>query len=674
MPTSATSKRASQKAAKAAAAISAAAGSLQDAKAATLDGDSTTKRRRHERRCVDEKVARAIATQCKYVPKAVLEHKMVGGMLLRDRLQADIAALDKGQRLGAKYWAATIRDYTADCGTAADLKPEIEGEDVADELLDALAKMHDDNNSLRNNRDFTKYLQTAGPFNQTEWIGVAKIMADPKIERLRSHDECMMEWMKFAARTHAQQTFPAEIAACLPLFDKALTLHWGSLKKSAVKLSTFLELHLDTCALIMDRTDLMAVIASKSSMDKVRSQVARLYDSSSCGKVMFSEHMRAFAAEDYTSRIQQVLDGTFAADEITADALKQCRTDCQRIVFSVAKVKSVHTKRAVNIDFFGSTVTLQVATPEEEVLLRTAAKLKNLSIGAVGGLPLLSYEKWVGYNVDRTGPVIVPDSELVGPAAARRLVAEIIADDRIASFAEVTRTITAQSSSLLCLDRSFRLELAYLSEAASLIGKSIQSAILECLPDFPNTEEAASLQRSSSKLAALKSTEMVTRSCAAAVGQLDSVQLVLSQMMRAVSPELKRDMSPFFQTVLQRCTLFFTHVHQGSTIRGKAAVDQYVEDLRAQFKGKGIVKVVDIEVLRPFWWLLMPDQILLIQDMLQAAIKAATDEGRSSGVASSSAKDLGKPKVGEAVKRKAGSSSLGDQLAKKALLMKVFGK
>ena len=65
--------------------------------------------------------------------------------------------------------------------------------------MEALAQMHDDNPANRRNGKLTAYLRTAPPFNQTEWIGMVKVMSDPQIEGLRNHGRLMVEWMKFAA-------------------------------------------------------------------------------------------------------------------------------------------------------------------------------------------------------------------------------------------------------------------------------------------------------------------------------------------------------------------------------------------------------------------------------------------------------------------------------------------
>ena len=168
---------------------------------------------------------------------------------------------------------------------------------------------------------------------------------------------------------------------------------------------------------------------------------------------------------------------------------------------------------------------------------------------------------------------------------------------------------------------------------------------------------------------------MVIRSNASAQGQLGSVQLGISQMMKWISPELSPDMSAFFQFVLQRCAQFFVCKQNETIVRGSSAVDKSIHDFEVHFNAKQIVTVIEIEVLRPFWCLLKPEQISLIQKMLGAAIKAATDEGRSSGASSFSAKDFGKAQVGEGSKRKSGTTnSSADALAKKAMLWKVSGK
>ena len=89
-----------------------------------------------------------------------------------------------------------------------------------------------------------------------------------------------------------------------------------------------------------------------------------------------------------------------------------------------------------------------------------------------------------------------------------------------------------------------------LSAAEQLIGKSIQAAILKCLPDTIDADGSFSLEQTSLKLEDLRASAMVIRSNASARGQLDSVQLVISQMMKGISPELSPAMSAFFQFVL----------------------------------------------------------------------------------------------------------------------------
>jgi hypothetical protein len=77
----------------------------------------------------------------KFVPKAILEHKEVDGMLLRGRVLSDMQSKDPGQRLGAKYWSNLITLYTGDSTPAADPTPDHRDEPVSDAFVDALSRM-----------------------------------------------------------------------------------------------------------------------------------------------------------------------------------------------------------------------------------------------------------------------------------------------------------------------------------------------------------------------------------------------------------------------------------------------------------------------------------------------------------------------------------------------------
>ena len=628
--------------------------------------------RRLNRRDSEEKTARAVAKHCKFVPKSLLEHKQVDGKLLREQVRLDVRELENGKRLGTKYWADLIALYTSDDSSAASSLAPSKVEEVADDLLEALAQMHDDNPANRRNGKLTAYLRTAPPFNQTEWIGMVKVMSDPQIERLRNHSGLMVEWMKFAARTKAKDQFPAELGVCKGLFDKALIQHWASLKKSSIKLSTFLELHLDACSLIMDRTDLLAVVASKDDMSAVRKQLARLFDSSACGAAMFSEHMQHFGSVEFSARIQAIVDASFKPKGgIEESALAACKSDCAKVAKTTATTAKITGKRDIEVQLLGCTLSLRVSSLAEEIDMRIAAASKNVAIGRAGGLRMLSYERWI--RPSALGEEIALPAVLVdGPDSARRLVSELIADERIASFSEVARIIAGKISSILVLDPTFRLELCFLDQAEKLIGISIQQAVLGCLPD-PSGKELGSqtLAQAAIALCDVLKSEMVKRSCSSAIGQVESVQLVVDNMQRGVSPEVTTGMSQFFTSVLERCALFFEFAKgtDKEMIRGKPGILACTKALEAKFAKGEVVAVAEIEVMRPFWWLLSPKQVDAIQAMLERAIKAATDQGRSSGASSSTA-NAASSKVGSATKRKKGGAD--ENVAKKASLLKLF--
>ncbi|CAE8633276.1 unnamed protein product [Polarella glacialis] len=642
----------------------------------SLDNDSAKKIRRLRRHDSDEKADRAIEKNVKYLPKAIVEHKESNGILLRQRVKQDMKALVDGKRLGPTYWSNLIAEYMDDAPEVSGLAPVNKSEAVLNDLLNALARLHDDNTAARSNAMLVRFLRTAPAFNQTEWIGMVKVMSDPKLERLRNHDELMLEWMKFASRTEAKNLFPAEIRACSLLFDRALAHHWTSLKKSNVKLSTFLELHVDQLALIMDRTDVLAVIASKDSMSLVRKQLARLYDNGECGRAMMAEHMKQFSALDFSEAIVGIVKKAFMKTPFAMKNLAECKSECDTVVQDFASINKGRSKRCIVIDFFGHAVRdLKVESPEEEVDLRIAAALKDCCIGLVWGLELLSYERWL-----RAGPNAVKCEVerclMEGAAAARRLVAELIDDARISSFSEMAQIIVAKANSIACLDPTFRLELAFLSQAESLVGAAIRTATLACLPDL-SAKGAIAMDLAAIKLAELAKSEMVKRSNSASKGGLESVQMVVANMQRGISPELQAGHSDHFVKVLDHCSMFFSHQTskdgEAAPLFGKPAVIAYFQTLTDKHSAGAEVSVKEIEMLRPFWRLLAQGDIQQIQAILTQSIKTATDKGRSSGACSNSSSSQLVLKNDGLVKKKGSATGGADaDSAKKASLLKLF--
>jgi len=67
-------------------------------------------RRQLGRRNSEETIERAIQQKFSHIPSEVLETKRFDGLLIRDRIRADRSNLDKGQRLGAKYWDSLLAE------------------------------------------------------------------------------------------------------------------------------------------------------------------------------------------------------------------------------------------------------------------------------------------------------------------------------------------------------------------------------------------------------------------------------------------------------------------------------------------------------------------------------------------------------------------------------------
>ena len=90
-------------------------------------------------------------------------------------------------------------------------------------------------------------------------------------------------------------------------------------------------------------------------------------------------------------------------------------------------------------------------------------------------------------------------------------------------------------------------------------------------------------------------------------------------------------------------------------------------------KEVGSVSVAEVELLRPYWWLLSPAQRAKEQEFLAAAVKKANDAGRTSGAASSSgAKDKAPTYRGQAKRGLTkGTATQEGEAEKRATIMKL---
>jgi hypothetical protein len=248
---------------------------------------------------------------------------------------------------------------------------------------------------------------------------------------------------------------------------------------------------------------------------------------------------------------------------------------------------------------------------------------------------------------------------------------------------EVKKTIHSKKGYIEGICSAARLEMYFLDAAADIITDVVHDNVLNCLPTS-TLKEHPSLDKSIVKLSELQRSQLVRRSTSVLESELVSIKTLLLNMQRGMSPTVDGTVSEFYKTVVDRCSNFFNNTlwepaEKGPSERpylsGKAAKTNYFEHLAAKTaEDHGSVTAHDIELLRPYWWLLIPDEVISTQKYLQAAIKKATDSGKISGASSAKATSVSPAKPGaQKPKRKDASSSSSYGAAdKKAALMRLF--
>ena len=80
-------------------------------------------------------------------------------------------------------------------------------------LLEAFVKLHEESGADQS--QLHHVLEHSGSV-QPDRGDRHGVMSEPKNERLENHDEFMMDWMKFTARTNAAQKSVPMVGACRP--------------------------------------------------------------------------------------------------------------------------------------------------------------------------------------------------------------------------------------------------------------------------------------------------------------------------------------------------------------------------------------------------------------------------------------------------------------------------
>ena len=147
-----------------------------------------------------------------------------------------------------------------------------------------------------------------------------------------------------------------------------------------------------------------------------------------------------------------------------------------------------------------------------------------------------------------------------------------------------TQVLASSSAALLNLDRTFKIELAWLAgDAYSALGKRMDELILLC---FPTQSAATSLAQCEKRLTALRDTAMFKCSSRPTQSSLEALRAVVGKMVAGSPPaESMKTAGGIYTKVWDRFYYFVRHEKdKGDIVFGEEALELKLSDLQSKLK------------------------------------------------------------------------------------------
>ena len=150
-----------------------------------------------------------------------------------------------------------------------------------------------------------------------------------------------------------------------------------------------------------------------------------------------------------------------------------------------------------------------------------------------GSLPRLQYEEWILDPPSAQDKI--EQSVLEDALTCRKFAKEMLEDKRVCSFEDMRSTLQKNHASLMAMDNTFKLELAYLEGAAEeAIRKTVKAQRLNILPE---EKKHCSMAETAAALAEFKQKEIITMAPPGLASLLSSMEEIVCGMMKGSSPD-----------------------------------------------------------------------------------------------------------------------------------------
>ena len=143
----------------------------------------------------------------------------------------------------------------------------------------------------------------------------------------------------------------------------------------------------EVAGLVLCVGDVEQIMGQSGSWQPIATVLSRVVDSSMLGMKMFGWLLTPVLAESMQIFTDKCIDESLSGEVNTA-SIEKCAADCLQEAVSLGAVAVLGHRRDIKVSYRGMQLAVQdIRGYEEELTIRSAAKLKSRCVGAVQGCP-----------------------------------------------------------------------------------------------------------------------------------------------------------------------------------------------------------------------------------------------------------------------------------------------
>ena len=553
------------------------------------------KRRQLGRRDSSEKINRQIKTHFGGLSQMELANTLVDGKNVRQRVEEDYAENKKtgGQRMSASYWRNLATEYGVG-GNWSTL--ELSGPSLPSRtaLIEALETAVNANCNQRDAEAFGAYMSHVSDLSERELVGIAKTLASSAGIGRKSLDKLWSDLASYLCQTEFRHVSEEYKKLMRREVDQVLQRTWVGLRKNNVKLQTFVASYDNILAWLFP-PEYVAVRSCNGRWSTCIPQLQKLTTSSDLGDLLFS-FVHDLLNEQALADTIAVRFKAFNFAQVTSQSWQLLQDQLMEDMQAFACSKALCSKRMVKIKFRGATLSLPVSSPTSEMHLRLHARVKELLMGAEGGIPAMMHEKMINFDTAYHS-CEWPAGPLDSFRKARALAADILEPTHVTCCGDIYKML-ASSKELLCnVDSSFILELTWASSALEeLLPASLHRDVWMSMPSRTTAMTMAASLEKLQQLQASQKVSIAPRTCQDEIGA--AVEAVAA-VARSEAPKIQAGQTAYMSRLLANLQFFVRHeppVSDGGVgsgdrphqeLVGKAALRAKLKDLKALVSSDG---------------------------------------------------------------------------------------